>query len=119
MHERTLVSLIRKRCAELGLHHLALTTYRIPGANTAGPGPKGYPDFTIAGPGGVLFRECKAASRRSLAQIAWGSALAAGGADYAIWRPEDWESGRIEAELRHVAGILQGGPGLAANAVTR
>jgi hypothetical protein len=108
MHERTLVSLIRKRCAELGLHHLALTTYRIPGANTAGPGPKGYPDFTIAGPGGVIFRECKAASRRSLAQIGWGRALAAAGADYAIWRPEDLESGRIEAELQALAGQAPG-----------
>lgn len=105
MHERTLCALIRRRCAELGLHYLGLTTYKIPGANTPGPGPRGYPDFTIAGPGGLLFREVKCASRMSRAQLAWGRALAGAGADYKVWRgPDDWESGLIDAELRAVAG---------------
>jgi hypothetical protein len=120
MYERTLNALIRARCRELGLHHLGLTTHKIPGGSTPGPGPKGYPDWTIAGPGGIIFREAKSGDgRRSLAQIAWGRALAAAGADYAIWRPADWETGRIEAELRRVAGRAPAGPGLAAAAVTR
>lgn len=96
--------MIRRRCQELGLHYLALTTHKIPGANTSGPGPKGYPDFTIAGPGGILFREVKSSDgRRSMAQVHWGKTLTRAGGDYGIWRPEDWESGRIDAELRTIA----------------
>ena len=109
MYERSLNALIRKRCRELGLHHLGLTTHKIPGYHDRGPGParpgpKGYPDWTICGPGGLIFREAKSEDgRRSRAQIAWGRALTAAGHDYAIWRPADWESGRIDAELRAIA----------------
>ncbi len=38
----------------------------------------------------------------------WGKTLVEAGANYAIWRPEDWESGRIEAELVAIAGGIAG-----------
>src|SRR5579875_1506785 len=102
MQEKDLTGLIRRRCAELGLHALGLTGYRIPGASAGGAG---YPDFTIAGPGGILFRECKSDDgRRSMAQIRWGKAITAAGGDYDTWRPDDWQSGRINNELRAIAG---------------
>jgi len=104
-YERTLNGWIRRRCRELGLYHLGLTTHKIPGYHGPGPGPAGYPDWTICGPGGLIFREAKSEDgRRSRAQIAWGKVLTAAGHDYAIWRPADWESGRIDAELRAIAG---------------
>lgn len=62
---------------------------------------KGYPDLTIAGAGGVLFRELK--SDRGPAtpeQKKWISVLVDAGADVAVWRPADLRSGRIERELR-------------------
>lgn len=107
MYERTLNALIRRRVAELGLAALGLTGHKIPGATTGTrktPGGAGYPDWTICGPGGVLFRECKSADgRRSMAQVRWGRELERAGADYAVWRPEDWESGRIDRELTRLA----------------
>lgn len=103
MYERSLNALIRRRCIELGLHHFGMTTHKIPGYHTSAPGPKGFPDWVICGPGGLIFREAKSDDgRRSLAQIAWGKALTAAGQDYAIWRPADWENGRIDTELRAI-----------------
>jgi hypothetical protein len=62
---------------------------------------KGYPDLTIVGPGGVLFRELKSATgRSSREQLAWAAKLESAGADFAVWRPADLRSGRINAELR-------------------
>ena len=104
MYERSLNALIRRRCRDLRLYHLGLTTHRIPGYHDAGPGPAGYPDWTIVGPGGHLFREAKSENgRRSRAQIAWSKVLTAAGLDYDVWRPADWHSGRIDAELRAIA----------------
>ncbi|WP_433731113.1 VRR-NUC domain-containing protein [Actinoplanes sp. CA-051413] len=64
---------------------------------------KGYPDVTLVGKGGVLFRELKAA-RGSLSreQKVWLAALEEAGADMGVWRPVDLQSGRIEAEIRAV-----------------
>lgn len=62
---------------------------------------KGYPDLTIVGPGGVLFRELKSAKGvASPEQKAWIVDLFRAGADAGIWKPADLRSGRIEAELR-------------------
>lgn len=64
---------------------------------------KGYPDLTIVGPGGVIWREIKRAgetvTREQLAWLAW---LADAGCDAAIWRPVDWPD-RITRELRAIA----------------
>jgi hypothetical protein len=68
--------------------------------------PKGYPDWTIAGPGGQLWRELKT-QRGTVTreQQAWLDTLTAGGADACVWRPEDLFSGRIANELVAVAGL--------------
>lgn len=64
---------------------------------------KGYPDLTIAGPGGLLFRELKSATGRlSAEQQDWAATLASAGADFAVWRPEDLRTKRIERELRAI-----------------
>lgn len=62
---------------------------------------KGYPDLTIVGPGGVLFRELKSdRGQLSAEQVTWSARLKSAGADFAVWRPVDLRSGRIEKELR-------------------
>jgi hypothetical protein len=64
---------------------------------------KGYPDVTLVGPGGVLFRELKADRKYPAPeQRRWLTALDEAGADAGVWRPADLQSGRIEAELRAV-----------------
>jgi hypothetical protein len=66
---------------------------------------KGYPDLTLAGPGGVLFRELKSEKGpTSPEQKAWIGSLGEAGADVAVWRPADLRSGRIERELRLIGG---------------
>lgn len=62
---------------------------------------KGYPDLTIVGPGGVLFRELKS-TRGVLApkQREWMMRLRSAGMDAAVWRPADLVEGVIERELR-------------------
>jgi hypothetical protein len=66
----------------------------------AGDG-KGYPDLTIVGHGGVMFRELKS-DRGTLSpdQRVWLVALEQARADVGVWRPVDLRSGRIERELR-------------------
>ena len=66
----------------------------------------GYPDWTIAGPGGVLFRELKRQGKDpAAAQQAWFDVLSAAGQDADVWRPEDLLSGRIARELAAIAGL--------------
>jgi hypothetical protein len=66
---------------------------------------KGYPDLTLAGHGGVLFRELKSEKGpASPEQKTWLARLNEAGVDAAIWRPADLRSGRIEAELREISG---------------
>lgn len=72
---------------------------------------KGYPDWTFAGPAGVLFRELKtAAGRLSSAQLVWLGALTEAGADAAVWRPDDLMSGRVARELAALAALTVGTP---------
>jgi hypothetical protein len=66
---------------------------------------KGFPDLVLAGPGGVAFREVKVGSNKATPeQMIWLSVLTSAGADAAIWHERDWHSGRIEDELRELAG---------------
>jgi hypothetical protein len=67
---------------------------------------RGYPDWTIAGPGGVIWRELK--TQRGTVrpdQQAWLDILAAAGQDAGVWRPEDLLSGRIGRELAALARL--------------
>lgn len=67
----------------------------------------GFPDLWIIRPGGgpaaEMFRELKAAGKDLRAsQRAWAAILA--GRDYAVWKPHDWHTGRVRAELEALAG---------------
>ena len=67
-------------------------------------GPKsgnGFPDLVLVRGSRVLFRELKTDSEHSRLrpnQKQWGWRLTEAGADWAVWRPQDW--GLIEKELR-------------------
>lgn len=59
----------------------------------------GYPDLTVVGPGGVLWRELKTTTGRvSPAQRDWLARLTDAGMDARVWRPDDWPN-MIRAEL--------------------
>ena len=63
----------------------------------------GFPDWVIAGPGGVLFRENKRQDGTSTwPQLAWARVLLSAGADYETWRPADAIEGRIQKELERL-----------------
>ena len=63
-----------------------------------------YPDLTIVGPRGVMWRELKSATGTfEPGQEEWLAKLTAAGADAAVRRPADWDSGLIEEELRAIA----------------
>ena len=65
---------------------------------------KGFPDWVIAGPGGVLFRELKRELENPRPdQEEWLATLAWGGADAGVWRPSDVLSGRVGRELTAIA----------------
>jgi len=63
----------------------------------------GYPDLTIAGPRGVIFRECKAQSTLRPDQRRWRDMLRRSGQDWEVWRPIDLATGRVEKELAAIA----------------
>ena len=63
----------------------------------------GFPDWVIAGPGGVIFRENKRQDGQlTEAQLAWARMLTLAGADYEVWRPDDALEGRIKLELERL-----------------
>jgi hypothetical protein len=66
---------------------------------------EGFPDWTIAGSGGLIFRELKTeAGKVTPAQQEWLDALAAAGADAGVWRPLQLLDGTIARELADLAG---------------
>ncbi len=66
----------------------------------------GFPDWVIAGPGGVLVRELKRESTKPTpAQVAWLDAFSAAGFDCGIWRPSSLLNGDIARELTTLAGM--------------
>lgn len=100
MSEAELVDAIIELCMYLRLrvcHFRPALTAK--GYRTAIQGHSGYPDLTIAGPGGVLFREVKSdKGKLTKDQLVW---LALLGAD--VYRPCDWMSGRVERELKAIS----------------
>lgn len=92
MREDELAELIRGLARTLGL--LRYHTYD---SRRSEPG---FPDEAIGGRR-ILFRELKRQGKNpTVAQQAWLDTLVAAGYDAAVWRPEDWFSGRIAAEMR-------------------
>jgi hypothetical protein len=66
---------------------------------------KGFPDVVIVGQAGIAFRELKQAGAGLRGeQKRWAWRLCEAGQDVAEWRPADWHSGRIAAELAALAG---------------
>lgn len=63
----------------------------------------GWPDLAIVGRR-LLLRELKTETGRIRPeQKDWIADLQGAGVDVAVWRPSDWRSGRIAAELTAVA----------------
>lgn len=72
--------------------------YRTPYAK--GSTGKGWPDLTVVGPQGALFRELKRDGEYPKPeQRVWLAALSAAGLNAAVWKTVDWDSGLIELEL--------------------
>lgn len=68
--------------------------------------PAGWVDEVIAGPHGVLFRELKTETGRVTdAQRQCLEALTVGGLNADVWRPRDWLSGRVVAELSALSAV--------------
>ena len=97
MTETRLCKEIESYCDSLGLaYHHNPDSRRV-------HGKPGFPDYVIAGPHGVLYREAKD-ERNSLGpdQRVWGRLLEACGADWGTWRPRDLFSRRILYELQEL-----------------
>lgn len=95
MREKALEQHVADACKTLRL--LRYHTHR------AQHSPAGFPDDVIVG-NAILYRELKREGEKpSPAQQEWLDRLAALGQDVGVWRPTDWFSGRIMAELQAVA----------------
>jgi hypothetical protein len=101
MTEQQLLDCVCDLCDVFHLRYCHFRTARtVRGWVTAIQGNKGFPDLVVAGARGVMYRELKSATGKpTLDQREWLALL--GGA---VWRPDDWLSGRIERELRAIAG---------------
>lgn len=63
----------------------------------------GYPDLTLCGNRGVLFRELKTeVGKLTRTQEEWLTRLSKASQDADVWRPADLASGRILAELKAI-----------------
>lgn len=94
MSESELQNLVVELCS--WLHYPLFHAYDSRRSN--GPG---FPDLLIVVPGErVLLRELKTAKGKlSPTQLQWQEALKSAGADVGVWRPSDWVTGQIRAEL--------------------
>jgi hypothetical protein len=64
---------------------------------------RGWPDWAIMGPRGVLFRELKTEPGvLTCEQSIIGGMLRKAGADWAVWRPSDWLDGIITRQLEAI-----------------
>jgi hypothetical protein len=97
-HMRKLIKDLR----DLGGHILAYHPWKTHARRAA----EGWPDWAVAGPGGVLFRELKRENKNpTRAQQEWLDLMVAAGLDAGVWRPSSVISGRMGAELARIAGI--------------
>ena len=96
MTETELQRLIADLCGWLGVAHFHVL-------NAKGM-TRGWPDSVIVGQR-ILYRELKSeAGRLTPEQRQVGYRIKAAGGDWDVWRPRDWLSGRVERELRLLAG---------------
>jgi hypothetical protein len=96
MTERQLLGVVRDAC-----RWSALLCYHTFDSRRS---ERGYPDLTIAGPRGVIFRELKSSTGRlSPDQRRWLDRLTEAGADAGVWRPDAWPD-RVLTELAGIGG---------------
>lgn len=98
--EAELEDAVLARCDELGLMVLD-----IPDSRRLGRYGRGYPDLTIASLRQVVWVELKSAGGDlSKEQRRWKLVLQATGNRWLLWRPADWHSGAVDAELARLSG---------------
>jgi hypothetical protein len=103
MDERELDTAIRKEAKRLGIRYFRFDEKRRIG--------RGWPDLTLIGSGGALFRELKTRYADlsgdpwdvTSDQLAVGRAMRAAGLDWDIWRPVDLHTRRVHRELEAIA----------------
>jgi hypothetical protein len=101
MSEDELETALRRILGDLGLR-LAYHPWKLHARRAR----TGFPDWTIAGIGGLMFRELKREREKpTTAQQEWLDALTAAGCDAGVWRPSDLLSGRVVRELAVLAGV--------------
>lgn len=94
MTEAELLANVRDLAGRLGLR-----TYHTHDSRRSEPG---WPDLAIVGRR-LLLRELKTQTGRLRPeQEAWIADLRMAGIDTAVWRPSDWRSGRVAADLTEV-----------------
>lgn len=97
MTEAELRARIVTKCSNLGLKwHFCQDSRHC-------KGPRGFPDLFIAGsrPGAFLFAELKSEDGDTTpSQDDWLYMLHRAGVPYAVWRPENWDNGEIQARLK-------------------
>lgn len=99
MSEAELMEAIRAMVKDLGL--LAFHA-----ADSRRSWGRGYPDLTIVGKAGCIWREYKTGhGSLSPEQRQWGDALRAAGQRWSVWRPRHLLDGSIGRELADVAAI--------------
>jgi hypothetical protein len=78
---------------------LKLLSYHTRDSRRSAPG---FPDLVLVG-SRVLFRELKSSKGKVTEdQYRWIEALDAAGEDVDVWRPFDWDSGRVKTELESI-----------------
>lgn len=98
MNERELTAKVVEQCGRHGLlvHHCH--------DSRRCEGTPGLPDLIVASAKGVLFAELKGRDGETSAdQDLWLYNLHKGGVPYVVWRPQDWDSGAVQARLEAMA----------------
>lgn len=103
MSEDELLRNVLELCSYLGITTAHFRPARTEhGWRTAVQGDgKGFPDLVLVGGRRLAFRELKSARGQLDAdQRRWRDYLLDAGQDWALWRPAEWSSGAIPAELK-------------------
>jgi hypothetical protein len=102
MDEATLQGHVADLVSMLALHHrVSIHHFHVVDSRRM---TSGWPDSTITGPCGVIYRELKTEQEkpRRQQQVILDQ-LAAAGHDVGVWRPSDWLTFRVHREILAVA----------------